>query len=495
MFCDFLLAAGDDDAVAVIDGGHEYTYGQLRRAVARLAAELGALGLAPGARIGVLGANSFFWVAAYLAAFRVGVVVPLADKLGADELAAQTDFVELAAVLADRRQLRRVAAAFGDRPVLTDAALAGDDPVPDDVAPRAVSPDDDAALMFTSGTTARPKVVRLTHRNLEANARSIISYLELGPEDRVLVVLPFHYVFGASLLHTHLAVGASLVLCNTFAFPETAVELIDRHSCTGLAGVPSTYQLLLKASSYGSRPLPSLRKVQQAGGRLAPELIQRLVGAHPQSRVFVMYGQTEATSRLSYLPPELLATKLGSIGRGIPGVTLTVEGPDGHAVAPGEQGEIIARGENISPGYLGDDAATAEKFGDGRMRTGDLATVDEDGFIHIVGRSGDFIKSWGYRISPQQVDEAALRHDAVASAVTVGLPDPDAGEAVTLAVAPAPGGSLDGDDVLAFLRTQLPKHMVPARIHVLSEIPLTTNGKVSRGQVRTLLAGGGQVLP
>lgn len=496
MFCDFLLTAGDDDAVAVIDGGQEYTYGQLRRSVDRLAAELGALGLAPGARIGLLGVNSFFWVAAYLAAFRVGVVVPLSDKLAADDLAAQADFVDLGAVLADRRQLRRVANAFGDRAVVTDAALAGDDVVPvADAPPRAVSPDDDAALMFTSGTTSRPKVVRLTHRNLMANARSIISYLELDATERMLVILPFHYVFGASLLHSHLAVGASLVLCNTFAFPETAIELIDRHSCTGLAGVPSSYQLLLKASSYSSRRLPSLRKVQQAGGRLAPELIQRLVEAQPDSRVFVMYGQTEATSRLSYLPPELLPTKLGSIGRGIPGVTLTVEGPDGHPVAPGEQGEIIAAGENISPGYLGDEAATAEKFVGGRMRTGDLATVDEEGFIHIVGRSGDFIKSWGYRISPQQVDEAALLHDKVAAAVTVGLPDPDAGEAVTLAVAPVPGGSLDGDEVLAFLRGHLPKHMVPSRVHVLDEIPLTANGKISRGHVRTLLAGEAAVIP
>lgn len=495
MFYDFLLTAGDDDAVAVIDGGQEYTYRQLKRAVGRLAAELGALGLAPGTRIGVLGVNSFFWVAAYLAAFRVGVVVPLSDKLGIEDLAAQADYVELAAVLADRRQLRRVAAAFGERPVVTDAALATADVVPaDDVAPRAASPDDDAALMFTSGTTARPKVVRLTHRNLTANARSIISYLELGPTDRMLVVLPFHYVFGASLLHTHLATGASLVLCNTFAFPETAVELIDKHSCTGLAGVPSTYQLLLKASSYANRPLPTLRQVQQAGGRLAPELIQRLVEAQPTSSVFVMYGQTEATSRLSYLPPDLLGTKLGSIGRGIPGVTLTVEA-DGKPVVPGQQGEIIAEGENISPGYLFDDAATAEKFVGGRMRTGDLATVDEDGYIHIVGRSGDFIKSWGYRISPQQVDEAALRHDDVAAAVTVGLPDPDAGEAVNIAVAPVPGGTLDGDEVLAFLRTQLPKHMVPTRVHVLAEIPLTANGKVSRGNVRTLLAGAESVIP
>jgi long-chain acyl-CoA synthetase len=309
----------------------------------------------------------------------------------------------------------------------------------------------------------------------------------LGPADRVLVILPFHYVFGASLLHTHLAVGGSVVICNTFTFPETAVELIAKHACTGLAGVPSSYQLLLKASSFASRPLPSLTKLQQAGGRLAPELIRRMVAAQPGSRVFVMYGQTEATARLSYLPPELLESKVGSIGRGIPGVELVVEGPGGRPVAPGEEGEIVASGANISPGYYRDEAATAEKFRGGRLRTGDLATVDADGFIQIVGRSGDFIKSWGHRISPQQIDETALLHDHVAMAVTVGMPDPNAGEAVTLAVTPVPGVTLTPEAVLGFLREHLPKHMVPAAVHVLESIPLTTNGKISRSAVRALL--------
>lgn len=493
MFTDFLLAAGADDDVAVIDGAAERTYAELRAAASRIAAELLALGLEPGSRIGLLGVNSFFWVAGYLAAMKLGIVVPLSDKLGPQELASQVEFVGCSAVLADRRQLRRLPDPFGDLPVITDETLSDGSAT----AWPEVSPGEshDAAWMFTSGTTSRPKVVRLTHANLIANTTSIISYLELDPTDRVLVVLPFHYVFGASLLHTHLAVGGSVVICNTFTFPETALDLIEKHQCTGLAGVPSSYQLLLKASSYRSRKLTSLRKVQQAGGRLAPELIRMLVAAQPTSSVYVMYGQTEATARLSCLPPGLLESKLGSIGRGIPGVELRVEGPDGAPVTPGEQGEIVAAGANISPGYFGDEQATAEKFRDGRLRTGDLATVDEDGFIFIVGRSGDFIKSWGYRISPQQVEETALLHAHVAGAVAVGLPDEEAGEAVHLVVAGPPGTRVSPDDVLGYLRQHLPKHMVPAAVHVLAEIPLNANGKVSRSLLKGLLERGSAVLP
>lgn len=486
-FGDFLLGAGDPAAVAIVDGARQYTYRELRDAAGRIVAELAGSGVAPGARIGVLGGNSFFWVAAYLAALKLGVAVPLSDKNSVEDLAAQADWVDCAAVLIDRRQQRRLGAAFGDRPVVTDAVLA--EPGERSWPERAVTPDTDAALMFTSGTTSRPKAVRATHANLLANTRSIIEYLDLRATDRMLVILPFHYVFGASLLHTHLAVGGSLVLCNTFTFPETALDLIEKQQCTGFAGVPSSYQLLLRASSYAARPLPSLRIVQQAGGRLAPTLIEELIAAQPTSRVFVMYGQTEATARLSYLPPELLTTKLGSIGRGIPGVELRVLNDDGEPVAVGETGEIVARGANISPGYHNDPEATAEKFPGGELRTGDLATVDADGFLHIVGRRGDFIKSWGYRISPAQVEEAALRYPGVAGAAAVGMPDPEAGEAVTLAVTAGSGTGLDTQELLGFLRGLLPKHVVPEAIHLLAELPLTASGKVSKPELRGLLEG------
>lgn len=482
---DFLLAAGGDDDIAVIDGDQSHTYAALRAATARLVGELSDLGISPGARIGVLGTNSLFWIAAYLAAMKVGVAVPFSDRVGNIELADQADFVDCSAVFMARRHQRRIGDAFGDRVVITESALStsGRSAWPDAV----VDPHSDAALMFTSGTTSRPKAVRITHANLLANTRSIVDYLELRSSDRMAVILPFHYCFGASLLHTHLAVGGSVALCNTFTFPETAVELIAQKNCTGFAGVPSSFQLLLKASSYPSRVLPSLRLVQQAGGRLAPELIRQLAAAQPASRVFVMYGQTEATARLSYLPPESLGGKLGSIGRGIPGVELTVVGEDGAPVAPGSQGEIIARGANISPGYFEDPDATAEKFPGGALRTGDLATVDAEGYIYIVGRSGDFIKSWGYRIAPAQVEEAALQHPAVADAAVVGLPDPHAGEAVTLAVVPIGAAGLDVTELLAFLRTRLPKHVVPAAVHVLEALPLTASGKVSKPGLRELL--------
>jgi acyl-CoA synthetase (AMP-forming)/AMP-acid ligase II len=484
-FSDFLLGSGRAGDVAVIDGPRCYTYEELRSAAGRVAAELVALGLGSGARIGLLASNSFFWVAAYLAAMKVGVVVPFSDKNQVTDLAAQADWVDCAAVLLDRRQQRRLGAAFGARPVVTDEVLGGSGEA---AWPQVdIDPDADAALMFTSGTTSRPKAVRTTHANLFANTGSIVSYLGLRASDRMLVILPFHYVFGASLLHTHLAVGGSLVLCNTFTFPETAIELIHKHGCTGFAGVPSSYQLLLRASSYASRDLPSLRLVQQAGGRLAPSMIEEVVAAQPTSRVFVMYGQTEATARLSYLPPELLASKLGSIGRGIPGVELRVVGADGRPVAPGETGEIVARGANISPGYLNDPEATAEKFPGGELLTGDLATVDEEGFLYIIGRRGDFIKSWGYRISPQQVEEIALQFPGIASAAAVGLPDPEAGEAVTLAVTTAPAAEPDPDGLLTWLRGQLPKHMVPEAVHVLAELPLTASGKVAKAELRRRL--------
>lgn len=483
---DHLLAQGADDDVVVIDAGVSRTYGELRGAAARLVGELVGLGLGPGDPVGLLGTNSFFWMAGYLAAMKLGIAVPLSEKLGPEELASQLEFVGCSAALVDRRQYRRNHEAFANLPVVTDEALGVEGPT---AWPEGrVDEGADAAWMFTSGTTSRPKVVRLTHANLFANTESIISYLDLVSSDRMLVILPFHYVFGASLLHTHLAVGGSLVLCNTFTFPETALDLVDRHACTGMAGVPSSFQLLLKASSYSTRALPSLRLVQQAGGRLAPALIQELRSAQPGTEVFVMYGQTEATARLSYLPPGELDANLGSIGRGIPGVELTVETADGTPVAPGQQGEIVARGANISPGYLNDPEATAAKFRDGALRTGDLATVDAQGFIHIVGRSGDFIKSWGHRISPLQIEETALQHEDVAGAVAMGFPDPDAGEAVTLAVTAVPGAEIDPLAVRVFLAERLPKHMVPHSIHALKEMPLTGSGKVAREALRTLLA-------
>ena len=375
---DYLLEHGRDSDVAIIANKLQHTYADLRQVSGRLVAEMLAHGVGPTDRVGILGNNSLFWVAAYLATLKLGAVaVPFATTLTTESVNAMQAFVNCRMMLAEKRVQRRYAAAFpAELPIVFDDELQENGAA---VWPATADMDvqQDAALMFTSGTTAKPRAVRITHRNIQANTASIIEYLDLSQTDRMMAVLQFYYCFGTSLLHTHLRAGGSLVLSNNFVYPETVLDLMETTECTGFAGVPSTYQTLLRNSTFPKRQIKSLHKVQQAGGKLQPVLIQELIAAVPYGEVYVMYGQTEATARLSYLPPAMLGTKLASIGRGIPGVTLRVIGENGGVVQPGEVGEIFAWGDNISPGYLDEPEASAQKFVDGVLHTGDLATVDK----------------------------------------------------------------------------------------------------------------------
>jgi acyl-CoA synthetase (AMP-forming)/AMP-acid ligase II len=484
---DFLLANGADDGIAIVEAGRRHSYAELRTAAGRLAAKLDALSLPVGSRVGILGPNSLFWTAAYLAVMKMGhVAVPLSDKLTPDDVRRNVQLVGASTAFVDRRSLRRFGDAFADDSmVITDEALGSraDEFWPE---PALVSGDTDAVLMFTSGTTARPKAVRVTHGNIQANTESIISFLGPRRDDRVMVILPFFYCYGASLLHTHLRVGARLVLCNNFVYPEAAIDLLEREECTVFAGVPSSFQLMLRAGTFATRPLPALRLIQQAGGKLSAVLIEELVNAKPNAHLFVMYGQTEATARLSYLPPERLHDKLGSIGRGIPGVELQVLDEQGLPVAPGERGEIYARAESISPGYYEDPEGTAAKFTPHGLRTGDLAVIDDEGYIFIVDRRDDFIKSWGYRVSSQEIEACALRMTDLVSVAAVGVPDDEAGESVVLFASIRPGSDVTSQDVLAFCRAHLPKYMVPSSVVVLDALPLNANGKVAKPLLREL---------
>jgi acyl-CoA synthetase (AMP-forming)/AMP-acid ligase II len=483
---DYLLEYSADTRPALLTKDSSHTYGDLKAAAARLAGELQTLRLQPGQRVGILGQNSLFWAAAYLAVIKLNLVaVPFSTLLTPEEALRNEAWVDCKAILSERRQHRKYGAAFRPAtPLLWDDLL--DQPGPSAWPDVDSAPEDDAAFMATSGTTGKPRMVRVTHRNLQANTQSIIEYLELDANERILVILPFYYCFGTSLLHTHLRVGGSLALCNTFTFPETALDLMESAACTGFAGVPSSFQLLLRNSTFPRRATAALRKIQQAGGKLHSVLIEELVKAKPHANVYVMYGQTEATARLSYLPPEKLPAKLGSIGRGIPGVSLSVQGEDGRPVQPGEVGEIIARGDNISPGYFNDPEASAEKFVDGALHSGDLATVDEDGYLYVVDRKADFIKSWGYRVSSQEVETGVLRLAEVVSAAAVGVPDLAAGEAIHAFVTLRAGSGLTTEAVLAHCRETLARHMVPEQVHIVKALPLNANGKVIKSELRKL---------
>jgi acyl-CoA synthetase (AMP-forming)/AMP-acid ligase II len=474
-----LLKAGRDEDPAVLSGDKVVSYGRLREMVDGFVAEIEAVS-EPGDRIGIVAENSDRFAAAYLGSLKAGrVAVPMATTMGPEELRSVSQRMGLRAVVADARHRKATSALT--LPVL-EGTPGGSMPA------REVPGETLAALMLTSGSTAEPKAVMVSHDNIASNTRDIVQYLGLTRRDRVMVVLPFHYCYGLSLLHTHLAVGASLVLNNAFHFAERMLDEMERSACTGLAGVPATYQMLLRKTSFKQRGLPALTWLQQAGGPLSDALIGEVRSAVPHARLFVMYGQTEATARLSYLPPERLDDKLGSIGRGLPSTRLRVLRQDGTEVTPGsdEVGEVVAEGPNITLGYWQDPEETERYFREGRLWTGDLARIDGDGFVYVVGRAREFIKVMGVRTSPTEIEAVITELPSVTEAAVFGVPDSLTGEAVVAVVVPSGPGTCDEVLVRKHCAARLPSVKVPARIHVVEELPKTRAGKVARADLKKL---------
>ena len=487
-----MLSCGADAVAALFYKDTVLTYGELQRQVTRLAGGLVARGHKKGERIGIWSENNPFFVTAYLGVIRAGLVaVSFQTDLSAETFAKIVSDAGIKALFVSQRFFNRLqpwAQAAGV--TLLPEALWRDLPESTVPMPEIDPVRDLAALMFTSGSTGAPKGVMVSHRNLECNARDIVAYMALGPADRVMVVLPFHYCFGVSLLHTHLMVGGSVVLNNDFRlYPETVLREMQQRECTGLAGVPSVYQLLLRKSRFRQLAFPKLRWFQQAGGKLPNPCIAEILEAFPHVRFFLMYGQTEATARLSYLPPERLADKLGSIGRGLPSVRLEVLKRDGTPVVPGsaETGEIVAAGDNIALGYWNDPEETAKYFRNGRLYTGDIARVDADGFIFVVEREREMIKSGGNRVSAKEVEDVIAELPEVVEVAVLGTPHELLGEAIGAFVVVGPHAAITAEVVREHCQKRLPTFKVPENVVFLKSMPHNSSGKVLKPKLQEML--------
>ncbi len=493
---EFLTASAKKfpDNTAAVHLNKRLSYKELDRQSWLLARQLTSMDVKKDDRIALLIENSCEYVVSYFAALRAGAtVVPLNVQLMPDELAYLFQDFLPSVVLTNARHIKTaqtVTAAIGrhwpiiEVDVLTFPAEAAR-PFSLDIPENSL-----ANILYTSGTTGKPKGVMLTHENISVNTDGIVQFLALTAEDKVMSIMPFYYTYGASLLTTHIKVGGTLVTDNRFLYPNVILEIMKKERITGFSGVPSHYAVLLRKSALKQYELPDLRYATLSGGPLSPALIGEFNTILPHVKFFMMYGQTEATARISYLDPALLNEKPGSIGKGMQGVTMEIVDEHGNTAPAGDIGEIVVRGKGVMAGYWHAPQETANVLKGNGLYTGDLGRMDEDGYVYIVSRKKDMIKCGGHRISPVEIEDVVNSFSGVLECSAVGVADELMGEAITLFVVPSTGAALEEKDLKDRCKECIAPYKQPKQVVIMPALPKTASGKIRRAELSKLALAG-----
>jgi acyl-CoA synthetase (AMP-forming)/AMP-acid ligase II len=473
-------------AMAIVAGADAVSYSQLVLRALSVASTLRAHGLKRGNRVALLAESGpNFASGCYGIWFAGGVVVALNHAARCGDLLNWIKHAQASALVTDGLHAELTVLASSLDPEITLLTI-GASGAWEAEAPASsiasVAPDELAVLLYTSGTTGAPKAVMLSHRNLAANAVAIVDYLQLTAQDSSVCVLPFAYSYGSSVLHTHLAVGARIIVEPNFVFPHRVVETMVREAATGFAGVPSTFALLTSRVRLAEFDLSALRYITQAGGPMSASLAAKVRAQFPRAKLFVMYGQTEATARITYLPPERLDDKVGSVGRAIAGTEIEIRDPLGRAASTGD---VWVRGDSVMLGYWRNPAATSEVLVDGWLRTGDHGRLDDEGYLYLAGRRSDIIKVGAHRIFPQDIEAIIEALDGVLEVAVVGVEDEVLGQVLKACVVCRPQANVDESLVKAHCRLHLATYKVPKFVEFRDALPKTANGKLQRQMLQT----------
>ena len=491
---DHLTLKGAPEATALVTREGALDYAALEEAVGALAAALQARELGQGARVASWLPKTRMTSLLPLACARAGLVhVPINPLLKRAQVAHILADSEAGLLVSGAARLATLEP--GDRP---DGCTAVEEEegaamlaCADRLPPSAGEADALAALLYTSGSTGRPKGVMLSHANLWLGAVSVAHYLELGPHDVVLGVLPLSFDYGQNQLLSAWAAGASAVPIE-YMTARDVIRAVERHDVTTLAGVPPLWVQLIEVE-WPPSALLRLRRLTNSGGRLPSSIVRRMREMFPVAEIFPMYGLTEAF-RSTYLDPSLVDLHPGSIGTAIPFAEVMVVRPDGSETDPDEPGELVHAGPLVAKGYWKDPERTAERFrpapafsqyGGTAVWSGDTVRRDEEGLLSFVGRTDAMIKTSGNRVSPTEVEEAAVATGLVAEAVALGYPDHRLGEAIALVVRPAPGRGRESEaELRGVLKRQLPNFMQPSAILWRDQLPKSPNGKLDRERLK-----------
>lgn len=466
--------------------GNTFCASEISAQICGFAARFRSAGLCPGDRIILSCGINPSSALAYLGAMYAGLVPVLLDE----RTHAASGHLVSAKVRAN--------AVWSAKPVRQDWSINGEVRVIEggcapvesgSVQPYPAHEDALAALMPTSGSTGIPRFVMVSHRNLIANTEAIIRSQYLGTDEKAMLIMPISYCFGASMLQTHLYQGGSVVFDARFMFPDKVLHAINEYGCTTFAGVPTVYNILLRRSNLRAMSFPTLRRFLQAGGALSAESVQEIRAVVPAADFLVMYGQTEATARISCLPPASLNDKLGSAGVPLDNLNVRIVNDQGTDVKEGQVGHVVVSGPSVCGGYFDEPEASREKFAAGWLNTGDLGSLDEDGYLWIQGRTSDFIKIRGYRVGLADVESRIAAIDGVSECAATGVPHPEAGEALALFVVPdeTDSNGNGAPNLTERIRQVLPAQWTCSSVKVVSELPRTANGKIARAQLQTLV--------
>jgi len=510
-------AAISPDMTAITHGKRSITYHDLLTAADKLGRSLQSDDLPPDSRVAVLCENSVEYVIFFFAALRAGfVVVPLDTSLKPDKLQYILDDCQAKILLIQAKYARflpeMISADSGVERIVCDKELNLDtvatpidglakilneatsvefdeliadidtiaplknlrhDNIPD--CPRELT-----AIFYTSGSTGTPKGVMLSHRNLLSNTVATVEYLKLTQDDAIMCILPLYYIYGNSLLLTHLLIGARVVIDNRFAFPQVILQTMAEEKVTGFSGVPSNFMILLNLATFDSKQLPDLRYLTQAGGAMAPEVIRKLMAAFSDKEIFIMYGQTEASPRVTWLPPDKLKEKVGSIGIPVPGVDVRVAGESAMEMPVGDIGEIVVSGDCVMLGYWNQPDEQTQVLRNGRLFTGDLARRDEDGYIYVVSRKKEIIKAGGNRVSAKEIEERILENDKVLEVAVFGVEDEVLGEAIKAVMVLKESQSASIKEIQEHVALKLARHKIPKYIDFVESLPKYQSGKVNK---------------
>jgi long-chain acyl-CoA synthetase len=485
---------------ALVAGDKRFTYAEFDAAAGRLASSLAAGGIVRGDRVLVFMNNCWEAAVSLFAILKAGATaVPVNPSTKADKLAYMIGNCEAAGILTQGKLLPVVSEArtIEPRPLfVASTKFRGAGPgegIADFEACLATTETgvqhhgidvDLALLIYTSGSTGRPKGVMMTHRNVEAAATSITTYLENTADDIILNVLPLAFDYGLYQLLMAVKLGATIVLEASFAFPQAIFDRIREENVTGFPLVPTMAAMILQMRDLEPDFLPSLRYITNTAAALPPAHIARLRELFPRATVYSMYGLTEC-KRCTYLPPAELDRRPGSVGIAIPNTEAFVVDDNGQRVAPGASGELVIRGPHVMQGYWRNDEATNKMLRPGPnpwekvLYTGDLFRTDEEGFLYFVGRKDDIIKTRGEKVAPKEVETVLHAHPGIAEAVVIGLPDPVLGQAIA-AIVVLSDPALTEREIIKHCAAHLEDFMVPRLIEFRDELPKTDTGKVSR---------------